>query len=1234
MKRKIIAAVMACALFGTMVNFPLASAEGNNQSTTIWVSPSGNDSNPGTMERPLKTPSAAKIKAQSLIKETDGGVEILFRGGEYRFSESLAFTAADSGSADKPIVYKAYNGEKVEFKGSLEVDSSKGGYVTDEKVLSRLRDSVKNKVVRFDLKSFGFTSNMVRQPAIEDGAYALRNGEVNGIYINGTAQKVAEWPNGEGIYKRWDNAVNATTIEYTDAEPNRWTEAKDYWLAGYPSYDYYYTRQSVTGLNTDEKTLSIYSSIPMHQFTSSQSRRWKVMNLLEEIDVPGEYYIDTDNLILYLYPTESLKDAKMEISWLNSPILNFTNAKNITFDGITFAQTRGIAVKMVNVDNIDLKNCTFEDVLSHAVEASGTVKAQTDKDYWQVQDIDGSYNCDIDGCTFANIGGGAIHMSGGNVDTLKKSNNVISDNMIYHANYLAKNQNVILLKGCGTTVINNNISKCPFQAIRFYGNDHVIKYNEIYDVIQESDDCGSIYVGRNTLQRGTEISYNYLHDLFTTERLPFGFQSAIYWDDNQQGIDANHNIIKNARMDLASNGATDFNFSENTSINIEREAQKFINGGFSVNNDAGDAATGYKFASNIADPELYFSRYKNLKEVISSERCDDPKLARFNIIKNNLTVNAAAMGIGTNTEKYGTVTGNLQLSECNDFVDAEKQDYRIKSGSETAKKVQGILTDEFDIEKIGLIRDVKLNEQTAPFKLIYPANGAQAVQHSELEFEWEQAFGASNYRLIVAEDPELKNVVYDEVVPYTLQKVEGLASDKVYYWKVSAINRSRELAAEWESESGVYVFSTSIYDSIDTSLLNTELAKISEKVKNIDEGENVGQYPLGTVNKINALIKRAEMLKKAKLGILKQKTVDSMANSLSSSLNKLGMVNKGFLNIKNYMDSAECWGGSVDITGDTVSIRGVNGSNKLGGTKTLSATTGSCLYSFDAMVNTEIYAIIAFSKYIDMAPYSAANTGYSICIKDDLVELQLSTGNSHSVVDTVYKSFANDGKYHQLAFGFINTQIGNLVVLYVDGEPWIEYPDIFDTSVKCNCELSMFVTAKEGELISIKPSEETLSAEKFDECLIRNLHKSVKLTLDKFDTTDKVILFKDGATKIFSPKGVFDVSYAPNKTVDGKLMIAFDKVDKIFDVETGEENGNCYINYNGKQQIMSTAEENGYKMVSVEEVLKILDRASVPSAAHGMIVAGNIIYMNNVKYLNKAQTLMELLKDYKQDYLF
>ncbi len=1232
MKKRLVSILLCCTFAVSAAPMCRTEAEEDNSKQLIWVSPSGNDINPGTKERPLKTPQAAKKRAGELLKTSEKGVEVLFREGEYRFAESLKFTAADSGKDDSPVVYKAYNGEKVEFKGSVQIDSSKGQYVTDEKVLSRLYDSVRTKVVCFDLKNFGFTSSMVRQPAVEDGPHALRNGEVNGVYINGETQTVAEWPNGEGIYRRWEDAVNATTIKYTDTQPDRWTTAKDFWIGGYPSYDYYYIRQSVTGLDSDEKTISIYSSIPMHQFTSHQSRRWKAINLLEEIDVPGEYYIDTDNLLLYIYPTSSLKDAKMEISWLSEPLISVQNAKNIRFEGIDFSQTRGNGVTMVNVDNVDFADCRFDEILSHAIYVYGTAKAQTDKDYWQVQDIDASYNCDVTGCIFNNIGGGAIHMSGGNVDTLKKSNNVISDNMIYHANYLAKNQCAVLLKGCGTTVVHNNISKCPFMAIRHYGNDHTISYNEIYNVDQESDDCGAIYAGRNVLQRGTEISYNYLHDLFTTEKLPFGFQSAIYWDDAQTGLSAHHNIIKNARIDLASNGSSDFDFSENISVNIEQEAQKFINGGFSVNNDAGDAATNYKFGSFILNPELYYSRYKNLKELLSFDRCDDPKIAKFNIIQNNLTVNATAMGIASNTEKYGTIKGNLRVEQCDDFVNPQGEDYRIKSGSKTAKRVHGILTDEFDIEQIGLQNNIELNEKTAPFCQIYPQNGADAVRGTNLEFKWGRAFGATNYRLVVAEDENLQNKVYDEIVPYTLQKVEGLEGNKVYYWKVYAMNQSRDLMSSWGSSGCVYSFKTALYDRIDTKSLDAELKKIGEKAAVIDEGENVGQYPPGTRDKINSMMQKARILKKSKLGILRQTAIDAMAKSLSGSLSKIGMVNKGFLDITDYINDKNDWRGPLDISGDgTVSISGVAEKTKVGGTTTLSPTTGSCLYSFDAKVDTQVYAIIGFARHTDMVPYSAANTGYSICIKDDLVELQLSTGTSHDVVYTINKSFANDGKYHHLEFGFVDIDIGNLVALYVDGEAWIEYPDIFGTSVNNICELSMFVTAREGEKISIRPATQTSDEKEFEDFIRRNLYSAVKLVMEKFDTTDEVVLFKEGSTKIFSPKGVFDVSYAPNKTIGGKLMIAFDKVDDIFGVQTNEKDGNCYV---GNIRVNDTAMQNGYAMVSAEEVLKILGRASVRSTAHEMLIAGNIIYMNNVDCLNKAQELMKFLEKYNTDYLF
>lgn len=1230
-KKKIISVLTTLFLL-TMNTVSIASAENDSEVITIYVAANGLDTSPGTVDKPLKTLAGAKEKVSQLRRTEDKKVEVVFRGGEYRFTNSVEFTGADSGTEEKPVVYKAYDGEKVEFKGSVEVDAAKGKMVTDKAILDRMYESVHNKVVCFDLNELGLSQSMIRQPGLNDGWRALVNGEVNSIYLDGTEQTVAEWPNGEGKYARWENTVDAVTIKYTQNEPNRWENANNFWLGGYNSYDYYYIRQSVKKVDTKEKSISIHAVDNSHKFTSYQSRRWKAINLLEEIDVPGEYYIDPENMKLYIYPTKSLKNTKMEISWLNYPMIKLTEAQNITFEGITFTQTRGDAVTATNIKNIDVINCTFKDISGKAIAAEGTSKAKTDNTYWQVCDVDGSYDCDIKGNIFNNIGGPAIELHGGNTDTLKKSNNVIEDNMIYRANILSKNSNTILLWGVGHTVIHNNISRCPFQAIRFYGNDNIIQYNEIYNVDQESDDCGAIYCGRNSIQRGTDISYNFIHDLQTTERLPFGFQSAIYWDDKQTGISAHHNILLNAPNDLSSNGSIDCSFTENISIDITSKRWHFINGGYSVNHNGGDKAANYKFGSYILDPELYYSRYPTLKEIFAFDNNTDPRLAKYNKLKNNLTVNCVDATTGTNTLKYGDISGNLELTECNDFVNPEKMDYRIKSDSETAKRVNGILTDKFDIEKIGLNNNITLNSNTAPFKYVYPQNGETAIQSSSIEFLWENAFGATKYRLQIAADPQFDNVVYDEIVPYNSQKVEGLKNNETYYWKVTAINSSRDLFSEWESESKVYSFRTAKFDKINTTYLNEEINKLSKDLTTIDEGKEPGQYPVGTVDKFYKLIKRANLIKNSKLGIVRQNSIDSVTSLLSSSLNKIGSVNKGFLDITKYIDTYDKWDGSYTVENGSYTVASDPNRYKMAGTKTLKDTTGSCIYSFDAKIDTASYAIIALAKYIDMPPYSEACTGYSICIKDDVVELQKSTGTTHTLDLTVNRSFANDGKYHNIQFGFVNIGIGNIVVLYVDGESWIEYIDVSDDAVNVNCELAVFVNSGEADAISIKVSSMISTADEFDKLLERNCYKAAKNIIDSFDA--EVMLFQNNATKIMTPKGVYDVSYAPNTEIDGKLMIAFDKIDDIWGVQTVEENGIYYIINDVKTQIKNVSEKNGYVMVSLEEIFEILGRENVASSAHSMIIDGNIIYMNNVEWLNKASELLELLKDYTSDYIF
>lgn len=344
------------------------------------------------------------------------------------------------------------------------------------------------------------------------------------------------------------------------------------------------------------------------------------------------------------------------------------------------------------------------------------------------------------------------------------------------------------------------------------------------------------------------------------------------------------------------------------------------------------------------------------------------------------------------------------------------------------------------------------------------------------------------------------------------------------------------------------------------------------------------------------------------------------------------MVNKGFLDISDYLNNSSIWSGALDCKDGVVSMESGSDSMKSGGSTGLAKTTGSCIYAFDCSVNTGDYAMLAFAKYIDMAPYSSANTGYSVCVKPDVTELQLSTGSAHSVVETVNKTFANDGKYHCVEFGFVNIGIGNLVVLYVDGESWIEYLDIFNTAVNSNCELSLFTRKAAGDSISLKTCEAVSSEQEYDELLKRNLYKAVELVLNSFETTDRVTLFTDKANKIFSKNGVFDVSFAPNEIVNGQMMIAFEKAGQIFGVSAYEQNGECYIE--GKGKLNTVIKKNGHKMVSAEEVISLINGSGVWSEAHATYVAGDIIFMNNVEYLNKSLELLNLLDAYNGDVLF
>ena len=110
MIKKFLTFSLIIALFVSML--PTQTIAAANDSNIIYVAPYGKDTNKGSIDSPLKTLEAAKKQVRKFKDKGVKNIEVVFREGDYYITKAVEFTAADSGKADDPIVYRSYEGEK------------------------------------------------------------------------------------------------------------------------------------------------------------------------------------------------------------------------------------------------------------------------------------------------------------------------------------------------------------------------------------------------------------------------------------------------------------------------------------------------------------------------------------------------------------------------------------------------------------------------------------------------------------------------------------------------------------------------------------------------------------------------------------------------------------------------------------------------------------------------------------------------------------------------------------------------------------------------------------------------------------------------------------------------------------------------------------------------------------------------------------------------------------------
>ncbi|MBB6731594.1 Ig-like domain-containing protein [Cohnella zeiphila] len=710
--------LMIFALLINVAALPAAQAqtESGSPDTVFYVATDGSDSNPGTLDAPFQTLEKARDAIRELKSESglpSGGVTVYLRGGKYERSASFQLEEQDSGSADSPIKYQAYPGESVTLTGGQSLAKSWFTPVTDQAILNRIISAdARTKVLQVDLRAHGITDYGV----ISRHGYYKAN-DVSQVppmelYVDGQDMTLARWPNNGTVQmgdivdpgptrSDADLQDRGGTFTYTYDRPQYWTQADDIWLDGIFGYSWEWSYNKVASIDTANKTITLrYGEM------SGLLKNWYpdfhfASNLLEEIDMPGEYYIDRTSGILYFLPTASFgQDAPdIAVTMLGTPMINALNVSHVTFEDLTLEDGRDSAVVVMGGDHVLVSHCEIRNFTNGGVQINTQSR-------WLYNDFATATGTDIGvvNSHIHHIGGTAVTLNGGDRTTLTHGNNYVEDSHIHDFAYYHKAYNpAVILTGVGNRVSHNEIHDAPHPGILVFGNDQLIEYNDIYDVCKMFSDLGAIYMnaGETPQQRGTVIRRNYFHNIGESKA---GVQ-GVYPDNFTMGLTIDENIFyKMGNAAINNNGGAHITARNN--LFVDSKTPYSYSDMYLGDDPNGQIAKNYMpkwqalFAANnnfVGTP--YLDEYPELADFFTENRYyPDTNAYQNNVIYNPTVTRSSTTNAQGAYDKYNLLQygGNWVTDHDPGFVDLAGGDLELKSDAEVFQQIPGFVSIPFD----------------------------------------------------------------------------------------------------------------------------------------------------------------------------------------------------------------------------------------------------------------------------------------------------------------------------------------------------------------------------------------------------------------------------------------------------------------------------------------------------------------------------------------------------------
>ena len=467
----------------------------------IYISPSGNDNNPGSVNKPLRTLAGAVIKIEP-------GDTCMIYGGIYR--ETLK--PLSSGLTDHPIVFMSVPGETVTISA---LEKLTNGQMVGKILEFPVEWDLTNQNMIFcdgiPLTLARWPDKINQDPMDPEAAVIVAEGssptqiKCNAYPDNwkeSTLEGATVWVNAECKWSSW-------TSHITRYDP----ESKVVFVKGFG--DNYW----INAWHNPSRPHYVYGDGAFYIAGA------KIL-----LDAPGEWHIDKANktLSLILPSGKSLETCIIEMKkrlW-TVDLSECSNVQIINIDMI------GAPVNLNNATGCTITDCNIRHFYS-SFGVNETMGIARNSGIIMGGRENQIINCEIYG-------------SDGNGILLYGERNKVLNCDIHDVNYIGSRQcALIYIKGKEHFISHNNIHNTGRECINLEGGGHVIQYNHIYNPGRISEDLGALYCAGMDCDN-TLIHHNIIHN----DNQKF---IGIYFDNFINNIIAHHNVVWGMEDGIRSN---------------------------------------------------------------------------------------------------------------------------------------------------------------------------------------------------------------------------------------------------------------------------------------------------------------------------------------------------------------------------------------------------------------------------------------------------------------------------------------------------------------------------------------------------------------------------------------------------------------------------------------------------------------------------------------------------------